>query len=153
MAETDMSRRGFVNWFLGTAVGALFVAILYPVTRFLSPPRVAEASASQVEAGLVNDPDFVEKGFKIISLGTEPVIVIRVSPTDFRAFTATCTHLSCIVEYKQAKKLIWCNCHNGEYDLTGKVVAGPPPKPLTEYTVHLVSKSPSQPETVVVARS
>ncbi len=153
MAETEVSRRRFVNWFLGTSIGALAVAIVYPVIRFLSPPEIAEASANQVEAGLVNDPDFVDKGFKIISLGVEPVIVIRVGQQDFRAFSATCTHLSCIVEYEKPKKIIYCNCHGGEYNLSGKVIAGPPPKPLAEYKVHLVSKAPSQPETVVVSKA
>lgn len=153
MAETGVSRRRFVNWFLGSSVGALLVAIIYPVTRFLSPPEITEASANQVEAGLVNDPDFISKGFKIISLGVAPVIVIRIGQQNFRAFSATCTHLSCIVEYLKTKKIIYCNCHGGEYDLTGKVIGGPPPKPLTEYTVHLVSKAPSQPETVVVSKA
>jgi Rieske Fe-S protein len=30
---------------------------------------------------------------------------------------------------------IWCACHNGRYDLTGKNVAGPPPRPLEAFDV------------------
>ena len=32
------------------------------------------------------------------------MIVVRVSETDFRAFSAVCTHLACIVEYRKAKQ-------------------------------------------------
>lgn len=153
MNERGITRRGFVNWFLGTSVGALLVAVVYPVLAFLNPPETAEASANEVEAGPVNDQDFVEKGFKIVSIGAEPVIVVRVAEGSFRAFAATCTHLSCIVEYRKDKHLIWCNCHNGAFDLQGKNVAGPPPRPLEAFKVHLVAKGTGQPDAVVVSRS
>lgn len=153
MTESGISRRRFVNWFLGTSVGALVAAVVYPVLGFLNPPERAEASANEVEAGPVNDPAFIEKGFKIVSLGAEPVIVVRAGEGSFRAFSATCTHLSCIVEYRKDKHLIWCNCHNGAFDLQGKNVAGPPPRPLDAYTVHVVAKGTGQPDAVVVSRS
>lgn len=150
---TLLDRRRFVSWFLGTSAGAFIVSVLYPVLRFVSPPRIPESTTAEVEAGAVNDPELVEKGFKIVRFGAEPVLVVRVSDTDFRAFTATCTHLDCIVEYRKEKQLIWCNCHNGQYDLTGRNVGGPPPKPLTAYKVHLVAKGSGQPETLVVERA
>ncbi len=33
--------------------------------------------------------------------------------------------------------MIWCACHNGRYDLTGKNVSGPPPRPLEEFHVNV----------------
>ena len=68
-------------------------------------------------------------------------MLIRVSDSDYRAFAATCTHLDCIVEYQKDKKRIWCNCHNGEYNLAGEQVAGPPPRPLESFKVDLVAES------------
>jgi cytochrome b6-f complex iron-sulfur subunit len=144
-------RRRFLNWFLGTTLGGLALAILYPIARFLRPPEVPEATTSQVEAGLVNAPEFLSQGYKIVRFGSEPVIVIRVTDDDFRAFSATCTHLACIVEYQRKEKRIWCNCHNGVYDLQGRNIGGPPPKPLTKYDVHLVEQT-GQPATVIVAK-
>lgn len=148
----DLGRRRFLNWFLGTAAGAFLVSILYPVARYVSPPRIPESSTAEVEAGPANDPELLDKGFKIVRFGAEPVIVVRVSDTDFRAFSATCTHLDCVVEFRKPKQLIWCNCHNGQYDLTGKNVGGPPPRPLTPFRVHLVAKSGGAP-TLVVQRA
>jgi Rieske Fe-S protein len=150
---SPVGRRSFLNWFLGTAAGAFLASVLYPVLRFISPPEVPEAAVAEVEAGPIDDPELLAKGFKIVRFGAEPVIVLRVSDTDFRAFTATCTHLDCIVEYRSEKQAIWCNCHNGQYDLNGKNVAGPPPRPLTPYKVHLVTKSPGRAATLVVGKA
>ena len=152
-STTDPSRRRFLNWFLGTTVGALFASVLYPVARFVSPPEIPESTTNQVEAGATNDPDFLEKGFKIVRFGVEPVILVRVGETDFRAFAGTCTHLDCIVEYHKDQSRIWCNCHNGEYNLRGQQVAGPPPKPLEPFKVDLVYKGPGQPQTIVVSKA
>ena len=159
MAASDIhegrrgSRRRFLNWLLSTSVGALFASVVYPIARFVSPPEIPEASTQQVEAGPINDPELLDKGFKILRFGNEPVILVRVGDGDFRAFAGTCTHLDCIVEFHKEPGRIWCNCHNGEYDLRGRVVAGPPPKPLESYQVDLVAKAPGQPKIVVVSRA
>jgi len=151
-APTDRGRRSFLSWFLGSSTGALLVSVFYPVLRFVSPPRVPEAATNQVEAGSTRDPEFIEKGFKIVRFGAEPVIVVRVAENEFRAFSATCTHLDCIVEFRKDQGKIWCNCHDGQYDLEGRNVGGPPPRPLTPYQVHVVEKGPEQPGTLVVAK-
>ena len=147
------NRRSFINWLLGTSFGALLGAVIYPVARFMSPPRVPEASTRQVEAGPVNDPELLEKGFKILRFGNEPVILVRLGDGEFRAFAGTCTHLDCIVEFHKQPGRIWCNCHNGEYDLNGRVVAGPPPRPLAPFRVDLVATAPGRPKTIVVSRA
>ncbi len=152
-SPTDTGRRGFLGWFLGTSPGALVASVCYPVLRFMSPPDVPEAATDQVEAGVTNDPELVDKGFKIVRFGAEPVILIRVSETDYRAYAATCTHLDCIVEYRKGEQKLWCNCHDGVYDLTGRNVAGPPPRPLEAYEVHLISKGAGQPGSLVVSRA
>ena len=49
--------------------------------------------------------------------------------------------------YRTDLTQIWCACHNGHYDLNGKNVEGPPPRPLDAYVVNargnqiVVSKS------------
>jgi cytochrome b6-f complex iron-sulfur subunit len=148
----DPGRRRLLNWFVGTSLGALLAAIVYPVVRFLTPPEVETASTNEVDAGATNDPEFVAKGFKIVRFGSEPVIVVRVSDADFRAFSAVCTHLACIVEYRRANHVIGCNCHNAQFDLRGQVVGGPPPKPLPPLSVHLVAGAGGSRQ-VIVSRS
>jgi cytochrome b6-f complex iron-sulfur subunit len=146
-------RRDFLSWLLGGTLGTLLLWILYPVTRFLNAPAVPESTAAQVEAGATNDPEFQATGYKIVRFGEDPVIVMRVGEDDFRAFSATCTHLDCVVEYQRDKGRIWCNCHNGMYDLAGQVVSGPPPRPLQPFQVDLVARGPGQPKSVVVSKA
>jgi len=145
-------RRRFINWFLGTSFGALVVSVLYPIARYVSPPHVPEPGTAQIEAGTTDDPEMREKGFKIVRFGADPVIVVRASETDYRAFSATCTHLDCIVGYQKDRNRIYCNCHGGSYDLTGRNVAGPPPRPLTPFKVNLVAKN-NGPTTIVVSKA
>lgn len=148
----DLARRRFVDWIMRGSLGALAASVLYPVLRFLDPPRIAEQSVQQVEVGPTNDPDLVQKGFKIVRFGNEPVIVVKAADGDYRAFTATCTHLDCIVEYRPQAGVLWCNCHNGQYDLTGRNIAGPPPRPLTKLVVHTLAQAGGTP-VLVVARA
>lgn len=146
-------RRRFLKWFLGTSIGALLASIAYPVIRFLTPPQVLEPSTREVEAGTIQDPEYLGKDFKIIRFGLDPVIVIRLSETDVRAFSAVCTHLACIVTYRKEKGLIWCYCHDGVYDLNGKNIGGPPPRPLAPYKVNIVTSGSSQAGTIVVTKT
>lgn len=135
------TRRRFIDWFLGTTFGAVLVSVVYPLLRFITPPRIPEVTLREVEAGETNDPQFLEKGFKIVRFGADPVIVVRAAPEDFRAFSATCTHLDCIVSFQPDRQRLFCACHGGAYDLTGRNVAGPPPRPLEAFRVDLAPRS------------
>ena len=145
-------RRRLLNWFLGTSFGALLLSIVYPVLRYVTPPRIAEATTNVVEAGLADDALLVEKGFKIVRFGADPVILVRTADAKFYAYSATCTHLDCIVGFQKEHNRIWCNCHGGGYDLTGRNIIGPPPRPLTAFKVNLVEKEPGL-STVVISKA
>lgn len=135
---SDVPRRGFLNGFLGTTLAALAGAVLYPVARYISPPKVPEAATSRVLAGKV--AELSESKWKIFPFGAEPGILIETAPGEYRAFSAKCTHLSCTVQFDGPSRRIWCACHNGYFDLNGRNVAGPPPKPLDAYGVHVVGE-------------
>jgi Rieske Fe-S protein len=128
-------RRSVIFWILGGGFVSSLVSFLYPLIRFLNPPAVSEAAVNEVVGG--KDQDLTPNSGKIVRFGAQPVLLIRLTETDWRAFSAVCTHLSCIVQFDSARRVIWCACHNGMYDLNGKVIAGPPPRPLQEYTVNL----------------
>lgn len=129
-------RRRFLDGLLGASVTALAAAVVYPVLRFVSPPRIPEAASSRVLAGKV--PELAQEGWKIFPFGSQPGILIQTAPGEFKAFAATCTHLECTVQFDKPSKRIWCACHNGWYDLNGRNVAGPPPRPLEAYAVQVV---------------
>jgi cytochrome b6-f complex iron-sulfur subunit len=128
-------RRRFLNWFLGTSIGAMCASIIYPVARYISPPDVPEAQTSRAVAG--RDGDLHPNEGKIFRFGDRPALLVRLEDGSYRAFEATCTHLNCTVQYRDDLKQIWCACHNGIYDLHGINVSGPPPRPLAEYQVNI----------------
>ncbi len=131
-----MNRRTFSNWLLGISGTLSLSSIVYPIVRFFLPPRTPEETATTVEAASLGD--LPVQGWKIFKFGSRPGLLIRVSETEFRAFAATCTHLDCIVQYRDDKRMIWCACHNGLFDLTGKNISGPPPRPLEIYRTQVV---------------
>jgi Rieske Fe-S protein len=128
-------RRSLVRWLLGSGFVISLSSFIYPVIRFLNPPPVSEAAVNEVVAGKV--ADLRPNSGTIVRFGDTPVLLIRVSQTEWRALSAVCTHLSCIVQYQPERTRIGCACHNGVYNLQGQVVAGPPPRPLKLYAVHI----------------
>lgn len=130
------TRRGFLNWLLGSSVGAFVLAVLYPVIRYVIPPRVAESAATSVALAL-RPAEVPPNSGQVVKFGSRPVILVRTPAGDLRAFSAICTHLGCVVQYRSDLSHIWCACHNGHFDLNGINVAGPPPRPLEAYTVNV----------------
>ncbi|HYL35218.1 MAG TPA: ubiquinol-cytochrome c reductase iron-sulfur subunit [Bryobacteraceae bacterium] len=129
------NRRSILSWLLASGVGASLVSFFYPVIRFLNPPHISEAAVDEVSGGKVGD--LKPNSGKIVKFGSKPALLVRVSDTEWKAFSAVCTHLNCTVQYQEATRQIWCACHNGTYDLNGRVVSGPPPKPLDEFAVRV----------------
>lgn len=127
-------RREFLDYLLGTSLGATLLAIFYPVMKFMIPPAVTESAENSVVAGSAKEIA-VNTG-KIFKFGTKPGILVRTPAGELKAFSAVCTHLDCIVQYSPEKKQIWCACHNGQYNMSGQNVGGPPPRPLEEYVVN-----------------
>jgi Rieske Fe-S protein len=55
------------------------------------------------------------------------------------AFSQSCTHLACAVVPRVEEGVIHCPCHEGYFDLrTGRVLAGPPPRPLPKIELDVV---------------
>jgi Rieske Fe-S protein len=142
-----LNRRGFLDLLIrisGTALGGF---VLYPVVRYLIPPPSPEAATRRVVAA--KKDELTPGAFKIFPFGGQPGLLVRGADGKYRAFSAVCTHLGCTVQYKASEKAIWCACHNGMYDLDGRNVSGPPPRPLEVFLVHeagteiVVEKAPS----------
>lgn len=131
-----LASTSLATWLLRIS-GTYFVgAVLYPVTRYLVPPEGGESAASSVTLPFPPE-ELAPNSAKIFKFGNRPGIVVRTPSGDLRAFSAACTHLACIVQYREDLSEIWCACHNGHFDLNGVNVAGPPPRPLEAYEVNV----------------
>lgn len=133
--DTGKNRRDFLSTILKTGLVAWAGTLVYPIFKYLDPPEAKEEKISSLKIGAVED--MTKDTGKIVKYGNKPVIVIRKETGEYVAFTAECTHLSCLVQYRKDLGQIYCACHNGKYDLNGRNVSGPPPAPLSRYNVSI----------------
>jgi Rieske Fe-S protein len=132
-------------------VTATVVVLLYPVVRFLRPRKETQSGALEVVAP-----------FRLNQLKTQPqppfnfggkpcLVVCTPDGKEVRAFNAVCTHLDCTVQFRADHADIFCQCHLGVYDMNGRNVSGPPPRPLEAYKVTLRGEAGQ--EEIVVSRT
>ncbi len=139
MFNIKFTRKDFLNYIIGISGAVLATSVIFPMLKYITPPEIADIDISQVTAAKVGE--LPPNSAKIFRFGNKPAILINTSSGTLKAFSAVCTHLNCTVQYSKESKNIWCACHNGHFDLNGKVISGPPPKPLEEYKVSAVGEN------------
>jgi cytochrome b6-f complex iron-sulfur subunit len=101
-----------------------FLEYLYPVVLPVKLVEVAAGKAGDIPTG----------GALLVHLPEGPVMLEKTD-NEIRALSAICTHLGCIIEWHPEAGKFICPCHKGMYDLDGKVLSGPPPRPLEKLQV------------------
>ena len=129
------ARRRFVGFLLGGGLLGSAASFLYPVLRYLVPPPAVDLGGDSVVAAKLGE--LKPNSGKIFRFGSRPGLLVLGSDGQYRALAGTCTHLSCTVQYRGDLHQVWCACHNGMYDLNGRNLSGPPPRPLEAYDVHV----------------
>ena len=130
----SINRRGFMR--VGT-VGALAVIASGAGKLFSSSATASSSSASSAGKKLVKLTSLAVGGNYPFALASgEQAIVFRTKKGVF-AYTRTCTHQGCTVEYSPSYKKLICPCHGATFDpLDGaKVVVGPANMPLPKVKV------------------
>ena len=146
MGSMKYTRRSLLSWLLGGGLLAFLGSLLWGVIRFISPPpELVEGGGGgkQTVIPLANLP--AERSMVVRHQG-KLVVVVRQGK-DVYALSAACTHLGCIVHWKDkgdpGMKMgdnLHCACHDAFFDLkTGKVMGGPAPLPLQTFPVTITS--------------
>ncbi len=130
-SERQPTRRGFLDWMVGLGSFVTGAAMLFPGVAYLWPAARGGGSENvEVEGAM----DLSPGASTTIQVGSHVVIVVR-HREGFRAFSAACTHLGCLVNWDSAQKMFLCPCHAAAFDENGAVVSGPPPAPLPKLQV------------------
>ncbi|HEY4688908.1 MAG TPA: ubiquinol-cytochrome c reductase iron-sulfur subunit [Anaerolineae bacterium] len=141
--ENRLNRKGFVVWAIGglISLGMSIPAIAYIIGPALQRDKAQNwlrlGSTSKVELGtptLFKTKIQRQAGW-IVNEEELSVYVRTDNGRDFVAMSNICTHLACRVRWIAERQEFFCPCHNGVYDKDGKVLAGPPPRPLDRYEV------------------
>jgi Rieske Fe-S protein len=103
-----------------------------------TPAAAGSTTASSAAAGGASSPtgakalaatSQIPVGSGMIFPGPQ-VVVTQPTAGEFKAFSAICTHMGCIVN-QISNGTIDCPCHGSQYSITtGDVVTGPAPRPL-----------------------
>lgn len=133
-AQKPVPRRAFLDLLLGVGAIGTAASAAYPVLKYLTPlPQSSGGGPVQLDAA--QKTELEKQHYVIVTAGTTRIIVFRDESERVRALAAKCTHEGCTVQYLAGESIIWCACHNGRYDLDGRVLSGPPPRPLAQYPI------------------
>jgi len=140
-----ISRRDFVK--LTTAAVGSFIAaaVGIPSIAYLIDPALKSTTADawiplgKIETFEIGAPTLVSftrskvNGWEktVTSYG---VFVLRKSDSETLVLSNKCTHLGCQVNWKGDLQEYVCPCHDAQFDINGKVLGGPPPRPLVSYS-------------------
>ena len=142
--DSDLNRRKFMEIGIYSISGAIAAISGVALTRFAIGPSFKKKKAKWIEIELENNTDDSE-GFERVVLEYETkdgwltknartlAYVKRIKEDEVIAISAGCTHLGCIVTWDEESKIFKCPCHDGRFDAEGKVVSGPPPRPLERH--------------------
>lgn len=130
--DQKLSRRDFVGWIIRGGIFTTLAGMILPALQYVWPVMGRGPAVEMEEVGRVEDIPVGEA--KKVIVGGSAILLIRTA-SEFKAFSAICTHLGCIVDWDAHKKEIVCPCHAGVFDIEGRRVSGPPPKPLPYYPV------------------
>ncbi|MEO8587646.1 MAG: Rieske 2Fe-2S domain-containing protein [Acidobacteriota bacterium] len=127
------SRRRWIDALLGTSFVAWTLAVVYPVLKYLTPLKDG-GGANKVTLSDAQKQELATNGFLIARLGTDRVLILK-DKDKIKAMSAKCTHEGCTVQFLPADGIVWCACHNGKFAMDGRVISGPPPRPLAAFSV------------------
>ncbi len=156
--KISLGRRRLLQWVLTCLLSLGGAAFAGGLLMYLYPPGLRKRLRAPVEvpgAGTLS-----AGGSVTVRVDGEPVLLLKTA-SGYRAFSLACTHLGCIVRWRpptghpqagqsraretdagktassdQRPGSFVCPCHGGGFDAEGKVVSGPPPRPLQPLQVH-----------------
>jgi Rieske Fe-S protein len=131
----------------GQALGGVATGlVLLPVVGFAVAPILE--TPEETWTGVGAPDEFVPTSYRAVTLtirsgigeaGKTTAYVRQGSedlgedPNQYIAISTRCAHLGCPVRFFDAAGQFICPCHGGVYDFEGKVIGGPPVRPLDRF--------------------
>ncbi len=131
----SVDRRGFLQRAVKYIFGLMGLAFLMPIA-YLYPSTIKRRRLKYFT--LIDEDDAPRKGIKQVELSYElrgdtvktRIFLVRESSGGLLCLSPVCSHLGCLVNWDWEKGEFRCPCHGGRYNMVGKNIGGPPPRPL-----------------------
>jgi len=121
-----MIRRDFLK---KAGIWALGLGLIYPVYAFVTKKRFRPPIEVRLRDKLKPGEFLLEPQFALFETDQGPLAVSR-----------SCTHLGCIINYREADKEFLCPCHQSRFAWDGKYLSGPADKDLSRFQVRVLEK-------------
>ena len=124
-ADPGLTRRAFERFTLILMPIVYGCGIAAAVMRYLIPipsRRLARLDVGPKSRFLPNKAEGVVFNGRLI--------YVLQDGAELRALDATCTHLSCRVDWSEGDRTFKCACHGGLFSARGELLGGPPDGPL-----------------------
>jgi len=127
------NRRKILNVLITGWAFVTAIPFLSTIFRYASPPQ----RRGPMTGAVATAEDVPPNTGKTVSLGNRPVLLITTPDGRHRAFLANCTHLGCVVRYREHENDIFCDCHHSVFDIEGNNISGPAPRPLPRLPIEI----------------
>jgi len=120
-------------------IGLGIVVVLEYLWLFLEflRPRRSRAASSRLDRIFVAGPTERFAPSSVTPFPGGKFYLVRLEDGGFLAMGRECTHLGCTVPWVAEDGKFVCPCHASAYDITGRVLSPPAPRPLDLFAVRI----------------
>ncbi len=149
LIDANIPRRGFLKFAIGMFNGLIALLLAVPGLGFLLTPVLRKRGETWVKLGSIEQFKSAVPQKAIFKYTSETdytlaekngfvwIVADETQQERVSVLSAVCTHTGCNVAWQPGEEKFVCPCHEGRYDLTGEVLSGPPPRPLTKLETRL----------------
>ena len=134
------SKRKFLGYAIAGMAGAVAIGYAIPLAQYIVKPAMKQTEEQWsllccLQDMQVDEPKSITFYSNLkIAWQTErvqqDVWVVKKPDGSYTVFSPVCPHLGCGYAWNEQAKHFICPCHGSVYDINGKVLAGPAPRPL-----------------------
>ncbi|MDR2076790.1 MAG: Rieske (2Fe-2S) protein [Desulfovibrio sp.] len=144
-AKNTLRRRAFFVTGIKALAGLFGLGLGIPLAGFFLSPALKKGRQEWISIAEVTqlrdgEPTkityrYARKDGWRMSETRRMAFVLKQADGGVMALTNRCTHLGCGVDWNSVTQRFTCPCHGGAFDAQGRVLEGPPPKPLARLPV------------------
>ena len=137
--SSQLTRRSFFKIVSGILSGFMVLTLGFPMMENLIG-KISKSSRSYSKVAAINSiPNGSPVNLSFVMTEEDAFIkdnvehkiwTVKKSDSDITVYSPICPHLGCRYQWHPDRNLFICPCHHSEFNIYGKVVSGPAPRPL-----------------------